>query len=510
VNEKSIDRRKYNDKDMTMKSKKLNIAQTFEEKGFGSIYTTSGSKYLYISFYYFKKRLRFPIDRIDTPINREELRVFLNNVGKKIEDGTFCFAKTFYWLDQETKDYFSALEGREVKPEPEHVTFGEYAEKWIEKKIPKFASVTKRRDYREALTSRILPYFEDMPFASITATVIEDFIDNMERTVRAKTPGRAKGARNNTPLSVKRIKSIMTPMSKIWIAACNDYNWILPYPFMGLKAKYKEMTDQSLQEQERLVILQGDEEEEPSRREVILCSEWQKLLLFVDPHYHVVMDLLLLGMIGSELEALQKKHVTGEAVEVRWAVVRDRKKDEVHLKLKPKNWYRKRKLPITHRLRGLLDQAMQASCGAEIVEFSNGISLPANHFVLTMKDGSPFNYNSFRKTVWDPAMKKAGIAEKVPYASRHTLVQWALLIGVTKTRLVELMGHCNKNMIDRVYGQYRQGLVDEREAILDYLGEDFLAFEELKIGFPDRHRRAVEELQRPTPIDLTVNSGVAA
>jgi integrase len=50
------------------------------------------------------------------------------------------------------------------------------------------------------------------------------------------------------------------------------------------------------------------------------------------------------------------------------------------------------------------------------------------------------------------------------------------------------MGHSTKKMIDEVYGSYRQGLVDEKEAILDYLGEDFLALEELKTTFPERYR----------------------
>ena len=160
---------------------------------------------------------------------------------------------------------------------------------------------------------------------------------------------------------------------------------------------------------------------------------------------------------------------------------------------------------MTRRLRQLFDDAMAASRSTEIIEFANGITLPADQFVLTMKDGSPFNYTSFVKVVWNGAMKKAGFDRRVPYASRHTFVQWALLIGVTKTRLVDLMGQSNKNMIDRVYGKYRQGLVDEREAILEYLGEDFLALEELKTGFPERYSRkmGVEALKKPRALDLS-------
>ena len=436
-------------------------------------------------------RSRFPTDRVDTIKNRDELRDFMKKVGQKIRNRTFCFAATFYWLDEKTKAYFSELEGREVKPEPEHVTFGEYAQAWMERKIPKFASVTKQRDYRQAITNRILPFFQDMPFSQITATVVETFIDNQTRTVRAKDPSKAVSPRNGTPLSPKTFKNAIGPMKKIWVAACNDYNWNLRDPFSGVTDKLKELSDQALQGQEEQLIL-NEELGEKSRREIFLLAEWQQLLAQVDPHYHLVMDLLLMGMIGSELEGLLKSSVADDVMKVRSVVVRDQE-GQRHLKFKPKTWYRAREIPLTMRLRSLLNAAMATSTNPSVISFAKGISLPANRFVLTMKDGSPFNYASFRKTVWNKAMKKSGMEMKVPYASRHTFVEWSLVIGVTKERLVDLMGHANKQMIDSVYGNYRKGLVEERPRILDFLGEDFLLLEEMKSYFLDRYQRIAGE-----------------
>lgn len=452
---------------------------------FGSLYTMKGSKFIYISMNYYKQRLRFPTDREDTAKNWDELREFMGKVGEKIKQRTFCFAKTFYWLDEATKAHFTALEGRDYQPEPEHVYFGEYAEQWMARKIPTFSSVTKQRDYREVLTSRILPHFGGMTFSQITATAMETFIDNLKRCSRAKDPQQRT---RSTPLSVKRIKNIVGPMSKVWEAACNDYNWNLRDPFSAITQKYTELTDRALQENERQAALRSDEEEDVSTREIFLLEEWENLRNHIDPHYHPVLELLMLGMIGSELEALQKRHIKDGVVRIRCAVIKG--KDGVkHLKFKPKNWYRKRDIPLTERLRKILDEAMACSTSDAMVTFANDIAIPANQFVLTMKDGSPFKYNSFRKTAWDKALKAAGMEPRVPYAARHTLVQWSLLIGVTKTRLVDLMGHSTKKMVDEVYGSYRQGLVDERELILNYLGEDFLALEELKMAFPERYRR---------------------
>lgn len=442
---------------------------------FGSLYLTGGSKYIYISMNYYKQRLRFPTDREDTPKDWDELCDFMAQVGQKIKNRTFSFAKSFYWLDQHTKEHFTKLEGGDYKPEAEHVLFGEYAREWMDRKIPAFASVTKQRDYREALNSRVLPYFENMPFASITTSVIESFIDNLKR---------CNGS--HTALSTKRIKNIIGPMSKVWEAACNDHNWNLRNPFTGTSTKYKEIQDRALQETERNAAMM-DEDEVVSTRDVFLLSEWQRLLACVDRHYHPVMELLLMGLIGSELEGLQKRHVRESTLQVRCAVVRD-KEGKAYLKYKPKNWYRKREIPLTGRLRELIGQAVNASDSTGLIHFEGGIVLPANSFLLTMKDGKPFNYNSFRKTVWDKAIKQARLEGRIPYASRHTFVQWALLVGVNKNRLVDLMGHSTKKMIDEVYGVYRKGLIDEQQKILDYLGEDFLALEELRTAFPDRYR----------------------
>jgi integrase len=473
-----------------MKSnKRVRQQEELEKPTFGSIYRTKGSRYLYVSFYYFNERLRFPTDREDTPKNREELIQFMNNVGEKIRLRTFQFAKTFYWLDDKTKGHFTALEGRDFKPEPEHLLFGEYAREWMERKIPGFATVTKQEYYSKALNSRILPFFEKKSFASITTTTVESFIDSLDRV--------------NNPdvaLSIKRIKNIVCPLAKVWQAACDENNWTLRNPFTCLPAKYKDIQDKALQEKELNAFMNDDGDENAlSKRDVFLLMEWELLRKAIDPHYHLAMELLLRGLIGSELEGVQKADIKEDSIVVRRTVVHE-KGGKLHLKFKPKNWYRKREIPITNKLKPLVVQAVEKSASTSTIRFEGGLELPANSFLLTMKDGKPFNYESFRDTVWNKAIKETGLPHRVPYASRHTFVQWGLLIGVAKTRMVDLMGHSNKKMIDEVYGTYRNGLVDEREAILVYLGEDFLALEELKLAFPERYQRKMALPTIPTQI----------
>ena len=452
-----------------------------KKPAFGGLYNPMESRYIYISFNYFKQRLRFPTDKEDCAKNWEELSDFLYNVGQKIKNNTFVFAKAFYWLDETTKAHFTKLEGGDYKPEPQHVLFGEYATEWMELKIPNYVSVTKQRYYRGALVQRVIPYFQKHSFGSITASVISTFIDEMKRT-----NGDQKG------LSTKRIKSIIGPMSKVWEAACNDKNWNLKNPFSDISTKYKELEDKAAQDVERKAALMADSDEDvTSDRDVFLLSEWLRLRHVIDRHYHPVMELLLMGMIGSELEALQKRHIKDNAIHIRCSVVRDTG-GKMYMKYKPKNWYRKRDIPLTVNIKKQLEYAAAQSTSDQIMHFESDIDMPGNVFLLTMKDGSFFNYTSFRTTVWNVGIKKAGLTSRVPYAARHTFVQWSLLIGVAKSRLVDLMGHSNKKMVDEIYGKYRQGLVDERERILDYLGENFLALEELRTYFPDRYRKAMD------------------
>ena len=57
-------------------------------------------------------------------------------------------------------------------------------------------------------------------------------------------------------------------------------------------------------------------------------------------------------------------------------------------------------------------------------------------YVFTMKDGSPFDFGSYRKPIWNTALDAAGPANKVPYSARHSLVQWSLVVGMVRMNTV--------------------------------------------------------------------------
>lgn len=57
-----------------------------------------------------------------------------------------------------------------------------------------------------------------------------------------------------------------------------------------------------------------------------------------------------------------------------------------------------------------------------------------------------------------------------PYSLRHTFAAWSLILGVHPERLVRLMCHGSKEMVQ---GEYVEGLDVDLQQIRGYFGGDF-------------------------------------
>lgn len=430
--------------------KKVMNLETLDVKpSFGSIVKMKRSTFLYVDIYYHERRVRMSSGLDDTRENREKLTRFLNKVGEKIEQRTFCFSEAFPGADESLKRFFAEKEQREVHPEPEHVTFGQYAKRWLQDVLPRFTP-GKQDDYKKDIEYRLLPFFGKLPFSRITGVKLREFVDGL-----TWKEGRHKGK----PLSPHRKRNILIPLKAIWEDACDEYQWELRDPFRAAKKRIREDAGQR----------------QKKEREIFLFVEWQQFLDNMDGFYRPVSEIMLMtGMIASEILGLRKADISAQYIHVRSSVVKGKEKGTL------KTQYRKRDIPITTAIRQRLMMAMSAS---------------TSEFVFTMKDGKPFDFGSYRKVVWNRALAAAGLTNKVPYSARHSLAEWSLLIGVNPVRLVELMGHGNKKMIFEVYGRYREGLVEERQQILSYLGEDFLNPE--KASALVSHSETFSETQGP-------------
>ena len=181
----------------------------------------------------------------------------------------------------------------------------------------------------------------------------------------------------------------------------------------------------------------------------------------MDPFFRPHAEFMIMtGVIASEMAGLRRGDISAGYITIQNSIVRGHEKEAL------KTAYRFRRIPITAEIRKRLDAVMTGTDGK---------------YVFKMKSGIPFRESSFRNNVWIPAFKKAGVEYKVPYTTRHTFTAWCSIIGKSKDKVVRLMGHGSKEMVDRVYGHYREGLEEDAISILEYFGLDFVE-EERKLA----------------------------
>jgi integrase len=397
----------------------------------GQIVKKRLSKNLYVDFYYRNDRIVKSLGLRDTPDNRMWAEKWLDNVIRKIDDGTFRFADAFPGASEAEKAHFAKLEGWDYTPEAGELTIGEYIKSYRQRFLSDSAPSGKKRDWNQILDYWIVPTFGEMMFSEINGVVLEDFIENK----LCHADGKKKGQR----LSASRIANILIPFRAIWDAAMEEKKFQLPDPFSYLRKKKK-------------VPRRGK-----NRPVVFRFSEFMRVLEKIDPYYRLHTEMqIVTGLIGSELAGLRKCDITEKYLLVRNSIVRNEEKGE----LKTEN--RNRRIKITGKIRELIATANDRAQG---------------DYLFTMKSGRTFDVDSYRKNAWTTAMGAAGMAYRKPYVLRHSFAAWSLTIGIDKNRLVALMGHASKEMVFEVYGEYVEDLETDAGLILNYLGKDYAGLE---------------------------------
>lgn len=391
----------------------------------GAIIRKPRSRKLYVLFYYFTRRVEKSTGLDDTPANRTKARLWLDRIIDKRNAGQLVFAEAFPGASDTEKAYFAMQEGWHYAPQPKDVLFGDYAREWLQSVFCHYPEGTKKDDYRLIIDRWLLPYFRNLTFHQISGIELQKFISTLKWQ---------KGKHRGKSLSKARIKNILIPLRTIWNDACDQHRWVLHNPFTNLKKHLPRAP--------------------AKRREGFRFDEWQQFLVYIDPWYQPVMELMILtGMINSEIAGLRRENIKPDHILVQNTIVRGREQDA------PKTRYRIRKIPITQAIRQRLDVLIERNTGA--------------HLVMT-ESGTLFHPANFRKNFWEKAQRASGITDKVPYSLRHSFAAWSLTIGTDMNKLVQLMGHGSKQMVYEVYGDYIEGLEEDKDQILSYFGPDFL------------------------------------
>lgn len=399
------------------------------EQGKGKVRKKPGSNKLYVDFYYHGVRIVKTTGLGDTPKNMKTVRTWLDRALEKIENGSFIFAEAFPGASPKEKAFHAKYEQWEYNPEAQDILFKDYVKIWKTMFLKNCKSESKRRDYEQVISYWLLPYFAEKTFFQISGVSIKEFISTLVWKA---------GKNEGKPLSASRIRNILIPLRAVWDDACEEHRWDLSNPFAYVKKSLPKRSKK--------------------HPEVFRFHEWVKVVEKIDPFYRPLAETMIMtGMIGSEIAGLRKDDVTDDHIIIQNSIVRN------HEKATLKTEYRSRRLPITEALRSRLNNAVNRS---------------KEKYVFTMKSGRIFDVDSFRKNQWTTALKKAGIAYKVPYTTRHTFAAWALALRMDPNKLVNLMGHGSKEMVYEVYGNYVEGLETDAGKILEYFGKDFLGLNE--------------------------------
>lgn len=414
-------------------------------RGEGHIVNKTGSRRLYFDFTYFGERVEISTGMLDTPENRKKAILRLMGFREKIDNGTFKFNEAFPRASPRLKALFSAKEGTVVTAIPQHVKFSEFIPLWYEDVWSLFESDNKKHDYRQVIDGWILPFFKDRSFYDVNSSVIGEFIRSMVV--------RKKGKNEGKPLRRGSIRNILIPLQTVWDNACDKYRWDLPSPFTKVKAQMpqEDPEDDAPYVEDAFNTVVGD-------RAVLRFDEFMQYLNHMDPWYQPIAELwVMTGMIPSELAGVTTYHLHGGYLYVRRAISRGIEKRTLKTK------YRRRRIKITGSIQRVIDVLL--------ARIGDGKKL------VTLKGGKPLTAASFHNA-WVKAETKANLPHhRVPYCLRHTFAAWALTIGIDKNRLVSLMGHGSKQMVYDVYGNYVEGLENDRYKILAYVGKDFIAGE---------------------------------
>ncbi|MBT0654775.1 Arm DNA-binding domain-containing protein [Geomobilimonas luticola] len=419
-----------------MRSRKGNLALETPVKEIGSIKRRKNSKKLYVDFYYFGHRITRSTELDDTPANERRVRDFLNRIMERVEEGTFKFAEAFPGATKQEKAFFTKLEGREYRPEPHQVRFGEYTKEWMKTIFPTFGSPTKHRDYKEAITTKILPYFRNMTFHQISGHELFKFTESLKCT---------RGANRGKPLSRSRKINLLIPFRAIWNDACDQHRWVIKSPFDNLHKKLPKT--------------------EKKEHTVIRFHDWLTFVDNLEEHYRPIAELMILtGMIPSEMAGIRKEDIVGEYISLNKSYVLGEEKKSM------KTAFRKRQIFITKAIRTRLDILKDRT---------------SSPYLVTTPRGTRLNSTDFAK-VWKKGVEQAGIAPMTSYSARHSFAAWSLTIGINPLRLFGLMGHASKQMVFEVYGNYVEGLEDDAEDIFHYFGQDFITPRKSKSPVPFR------------------------
>jgi len=253
------------------------------------------------------------------------------------------------------------------------------------------------RDYNSAINHHLIPSFGYIYLSDLTAPMIKNWMASLK-------------------ISAKRINNIMTPLRMIFEDAYED-EVIHKNPLSRIKN----------------LPVKTREPEPFSQKEIAKI-----LSQLTGQDHNLIITAFWTGMRTSELIGLRWSDIdfTKKQIYIRRVIVRNIEKE-------PKTNSGIRSIEMNEHSFAALEAQAKNHKKSKGYVFTSSTSL-----------NIPFDDQKIRKTIWKPALEKAGIKYREPYQTRHTFASTMLMLKKTPFWVSRQMGHASPNQTYKSYARW--------------------------------------------------------
>ncbi|HEV2594165.1 MAG TPA: DUF3596 domain-containing protein [Sphingomicrobium sp.] len=345
-----------------------------------------------ISFYYKKERCRERIRWEPTPANLKKAERFRHAVLQAIDDGTFVYRESF--PNSKRAAHFADQPG-DVE------TFGIYLEKWLERKR-KHVKPSTYDGYRMTVNMWIERLGKEM-LSDLKRKHIRDELDKMTCTNKTLS-NRQSVLRASLDDAVNDELITVNPL----------FGWTYKIP----EAPKEDDDVDPFSAEERELILEG-------------CGELAERNMFKFAFWT--------GLRTSEFTA------------VRWSDV-DWVRGVIRVS---RSWTTTAKAPEDTKTKAGRREVKLLAPALEALEAQKPLTLLADgEIFLNPRTGRPWRGKNPVRTAWVRAVKKAKVAYRKPYQTRHTYASMMLSAGEPPMWVAKQMGHSSWVITARIYARW--------------------------------------------------------
>ena len=366
---------------------------------------------LFIDFYVNGVRCREQTALPDTKQNRKRLEKVVSKIEESVCLGTFNYRDFFPMSKNAAKfDRLKTADSAEILQAvvPTSLVsntppFKDFSETWFSEKSIEWRT-SHKKNVRDVLDKRLVPYFGDRAVGSITKADILSF-----RADLGKVQARGKSTRLSNP----RINKIMNPLRQILCEAADRFDFRMP--FQNIKQLKVKRTDV----------------------EPFSLAEVKQIIETVRPDFkHYFTVRFFTGMRTGEVHGLKWKYVDFER---RLILVRETIVDGEETYTKTDSSQRE------IHMSQLVFDALKAQEKA---------TRPRSEFVFCNRLDRPLDYKNVNNRVWKPLLRHLGLKVRRPYQCRHTAATLWLASGENPEWVARQLGHADTTMLFRVYSRF--------------------------------------------------------